>query len=104
VKEVWRTNWLKALELERRPLEMTLDDDLRYIRVFGPLRSILAMIEEGDQGAPLQTRVTKLRNDRGIMKTLTDIWRQTDIRDRPQEVNSPIFTMCKRKTELEPRS
>jgi hypothetical protein len=48
------------------------------MRMHGPLEDILIMIEEGDQGKPLQARVQAIREDTIRMQTLTELWEGED--------------------------
>jgi hypothetical protein len=44
------------------------------LKSFGSLEDVLAMIEEGDQGAPLRERVKAIREDEKTMKRLGKEW------------------------------
>jgi hypothetical protein len=86
--EIWRTEWLECLERHKPPLtgsdggsedEEEEEEDLNKVRVrcmrnFGALEDILTMIEEGNQGMPLRTRVHAIRQDVYLMQTLRSLW------------------------------
>jgi hypothetical protein len=83
--EIWRTEWLECLERYKTPLtgfDDSFDEEeeaLSKVRVgcmrnFGSLEDILMMIEEGDQGTPLRTRVHAIRQDADVMQTLRSLW------------------------------
>jgi hypothetical protein len=44
------------------------------MKTFGSLEDILTMIEEGDQGMPLRTRVHAILQDADHMQTLRSLW------------------------------
>ncbi|CAG8677364.1 2216_t:CDS:2, partial [Acaulospora colombiana] len=96
--EIWRTNWLMALEAFKDfNAPSTMDDyiilnfeaynsilkpevHLGYIKSLLPvqinnsLEDALTIIESGDQGLPLRERVTSIRNDRRLMAKLKANW------------------------------
>jgi hypothetical protein len=79
--EIWRTEWLECLERRGKAFNQyqMIEEALNKVRVgcmktFGPLEDILTMIEEGDQGTPLRTRVDAIRQDANLMQTLRSLW------------------------------
>jgi hypothetical protein len=78
--EIWRTEWLECLERHGRPFDRYyMEEEALKVRVgcmktFGSLEDILTMIEEGDQGTPLRTRVDAIRQDANLMQTLRSLW------------------------------
>jgi hypothetical protein len=87
--EIWRIEWLQCLERHKTPLTQSGDAFYSYseeeekalskvrvgcMRNFGSLEDILTMIEEGDQGIPLRTRVHAIRQDTNLMQTLRSLW------------------------------
>jgi hypothetical protein len=84
--EIWRTEWLECLERRGKPFNQyqMIEEALKKVRVgciktFGPLEDILTMIEEGDQGIPLRTRVHVIRQDANLMQTLRSLWEDEDL-------------------------
>jgi hypothetical protein len=84
-------NWLSCLE--KYSLEpdsnpdfwshREVDDDnavqIECMRSFGTLEDILGMIEEGDQGKPLRSRVHAIRNDSNCMRKLRQLWEDREL-------------------------
>jgi hypothetical protein len=92
--EIWRTEWLRCLERCKTPFtgpgdnfyyyEEEEEEALSNLRVgciknFGSLEDVLTMIEEGDQGWPLQRRVHEIRQDANHMQTLRSLWKDQEL-------------------------
>jgi hypothetical protein len=80
VLEIWRTEWLRHLEygLSSDPLSQRRgtkkDVYLGCMRTFGSVEDILVMIEEGDQGEDLRTRVNAIRENLAGIQALRELW------------------------------
>jgi hypothetical protein len=78
--EIWRTEWLEHLEYflpqssSDQYLRQKKELSLAWIRKFGSVEDILAMIEEGDQGEDLRPRVNAIRENLVGMQALRELW------------------------------
>jgi hypothetical protein len=79
--EIWRRKWLECLERanDMFPWGTALKVRIGCMKNFGSLEDILMMIEEGDQGTPLRTRVDAIRQDANLMQTLRSLWEDEDL-------------------------
>jgi hypothetical protein len=84
--EIWRTEWLECLERHGKPsTQYYVNEEARNkvrvgcMKTFGSLKDILTMIEEGDQGTPLRTRVHAIRQNANLMQTLRSLWEEESL-------------------------
>ncbi|CAG8514362.1 11060_t:CDS:10, partial [Acaulospora colombiana] len=85
--EFWRTEWwerLKQLRLELpedspHERQKEIAENIGCIMMHGTLEEILAMIEDGEQGEHLQSRVNAIRQDADHMQALRKLWEEQDL-------------------------